>query len=395
METTKNLTIYPTQSSIVKGVVNGRMMSVTAAGSSEDGEKFLAMFEKQQKIQAVKRSDRQKDKTPTDKEEGSAIEDPELSQEDTLEQVKKLAGQGYAVIQPAVSVVVPESKFLERGEYTVIREMGDLFVEPGVAELQPVPPPPLEVMSVGPVGMEQMQSVQRSVTDGVAEQMTGTDSLTEQPVETNNLVEQAVQDPVQVEDMPIEEVQTVRQQVAEEIRPQEQDEEKTTVEYGEAEPEAVFHDVEAAPIKVGETARETSDVEQQLGSRLTQALEQGETRVQLQLTPEHLGAVKVEITHTAEGTVRVALSALRSETRSLLEKHADGLREALGGKTRSQVQVEVRKDEGSQRRDDHPYEGHNGQNRQQQEQRRQARPQRTVDFLQQLRLGLIMEDEQE
>lgn len=192
----------------------------------------------------------------------------------------------------------------------------------------------------------------------------------------------------------------VKPQDKPQVEPQVQQEEtgEIKVEYGEAKPEPVFHDVKAAPIKVSDTAQvreteETPDVDRQLDNRLTQALLQGETRVELQLTPEHLGAVKVEITRTAEGTVHVSLSAQNGQTRSLLEKHASDLQNTLGARTQDQVRVEVNKQEESQRRDQNPYEGHNGQGQRQQEHRRQRQTHSGEDFLQQLRLGLIPVEE--
>lgn len=157
----------------------------------------------------------------------------------------------------------------------------------------------------------------------------------------------------------------------------------------------VFHDVEAAPIKVGEAPAaeqgDTPDVGRQLSAPLVNALEQGDSRVTVQLNPENLGSVEIEITQSANGVLHVALTAANSETRGLLEKHAANLQAMLGSRGQEVVQVEVQRQEESQQGQNHSYDGHNGNpnQQQQQEQRRQRQSQNGGDFLQQLRLGLI------
>lgn len=167
--------------------------------------------------------------------------------------------------------------------------------------------------------------------------------------------------------------------------------------YAASEPQALFQEVEAAPIKVSDAAvpEETSeapDVGQQVDRGLAQALEQGESRVQIDLTPEYLGSVRVEITHTADGALHVALSAESSQTRSLLERHAEQLQSILSGQGREgTVQVEVqRQQESQQHQQQGQYDGHNGHPQQEQQQRRrQEHSENPQDFLHQLRLGLV------
>lgn len=186
---------------------------------------------------------------------------------------------------------------------------------------------------------------------------------------------------------------------AEAVEVSEDDGTEPLLEEAPAEPQPLFHDVEAAPIKVSESTapQESSpagNVEQQVTNGLTQALQQGESRVQIELTPDSLGNVRVEIVHTADGGIHVALSAENSQTRSLLERHADNLQSILGSQTQGQVQVEVQKPQESQQnqqQQENPYDGHNGNNGQPQQEQQQRRQNRgnTEDFLHQLRLGLI------
>ena len=117
--------------------------------------------------------------------------------------------------------------------------------------------------------------------------------------------------------------------------------------------------------------------------------------VRIQLTPENLGEVTVEISRSAEGVLRVALSASSADTRSLLERHAGELQGMLNGRTEQSVEVSVQRQQESQQdqNQQHSYDGHNGSAQDGQDRRRQQREHTTPeDFMQQLRLGLIPDE---
>jgi len=153
----------------------------------------------------------------------------------------------------------------------------------------------------------------------------------------------------------------------------------------------VFEDVKAVPVKVGEAPRTETEqpVEEQVAPRLTEALQNGETHVELQLTPENLGKVTVELTVSKDGGLVVQLHAENRETQNLLSKNSAGLEALLGRETQQEVRVEVPRQEESQRQDlyEQQQEEQHHQRRQQEERRRQEAG--GEDFLQQLRLGLI------
>ncbi len=189
-----------------------------------------------------------------------------------------------------------------------------------------------------------------------------------------------------------------------EVRPDGDADTETEVEVTDVDqgPQQLFHDVKAAPVKVGETYQpeqaEKADVAKQVDTGLAQALEKGESMVRIQLTPENLGSVTVEITRSAEGIIRVALSAHSGETRGLLERHAGELQGLLTSRTQQTVEVEVqRQQEGQQSQNQqNPYDGRNGHGQSGQEERRHPRREHSgssQDFMQQLRLGLIPADE--
>jgi flagellar hook-length control protein FliK len=156
----------------------------------------------------------------------------------------------------------------------------------------------------------------------------------------------------------------------------------------------VFREVETIPVKVGETAPAEETVQipvtEQVGDKLVQALQQGETKVELQLMPENLGRVQVEITMTENGALRVVLHAEDPRTQSLLRQDAMGLQNILGRNTEQDVQVDVPRQQEAQQQNF--YDGRqNDQQQQQQQQNNHAngQQQNDQDFLDQLRLGLI------
>ena len=186
-----------------------------------------------------------------------------------------------------------------------------------------------------------------------------------------------------------------------EPQPQQQEDGAPEMELLDVEqaPQRIFHDVEAAPVKVGEVydAQQTEgpNVVKQLDAQINQAMQDGESLVRIQLTPENLGSVTVEITRSAEGLIRVALGAHSAETRGLLERHAGDLQGMLSSRGQ-EVQVDVQRQAESQQNQNqqHSYDGHNGHAQDGQERRQQRREHTSSpqDFMQQLRLGLIPMD---
>lgn len=167
----------------------------------------------------------------------------------------------------------------------------------------------------------------------------------------------------------------------------------------EQAPQRLFHDVKAAPVKVGEVydteQTEAPDVAQQIDTGLAQALDKGDSMVRIQLNPENLGSVTVEISRSAEGIIHVALNARSGETRGLLERHAGELQGMLASRTQQGVEVEVQRQQESQQGQNQQhqqqnYDGRNGHAQDGQQRRHQRHEQTSSqDFIQQLRLGLI------
>lgn len=159
---------------------------------------------------------------------------------------------------------------------------------------------------------------------------------------------------------------------------------------GTAQP--LFTDTTTMPQRVGDAPvvdTERADLEQQLTGRLTEALSEGSRRVEVRLTPEHLGRVVVEMQQDTDGVLQVVLHAETPEAAKLLSQHSDALGLMLQGTQHTEVRVEVQQpqqDQPSQQQADQNGGQNPGQHRQQEQRRQQADPER---FLQQLRLGLL------
>lgn len=153
----------------------------------------------------------------------------------------------------------------------------------------------------------------------------------------------------------------------------------------------VFEDVKAVPVKVGEAHKAPQPeeiVDKQIAPRIDEALANGQTRVELQLTPENLGKITIQLTTGEDGKLLVVLHAENRDTQNLLSRDTTRLAELLGRETQEEVRVEVPRQEESQRQDLYEQQ----QERRQQQEQRRRRQASGEDFLQQLRLGLIPMD---
>ena len=164
-------------------------------------------------------------------------------------------------------------------------------------------------------------------------------------------------------------------------------------------PQRIFHDVEAAPVKVGETESprpvDEADVVSQVDTQIAQAMQSGSSTVTVKLNPEHLGEVTVQISMRDSGILAIAISARSDDTRALLERHAVHLQELVGSRVREPVEVSIQRGQENQQSQNQQrsYDGHNGHAQEDQQERRQQRGHTSSqDFMQQLRLGLIPAD---
>lgn len=155
----------------------------------------------------------------------------------------------------------------------------------------------------------------------------------------------------------------------------------------------VFRDVEAVPVKVGDatpTVDTTApDMEKQLADTIQANLNNVGDKVQIQLQPENLGHITIELAQHGS-KLGLVIYAESAKTTTLLAQHVGNLGAMLEDRSGQTVQIQVQHQEPEQPQ----YDGHNQQNRQQQEQ--QSQPKQTKaeqdSFLGQLRLGLFQLD---
>lgn len=313
-------------------------------------------------------------------------------QEDPLEQAKKLAEMGAAFFQPEEDFVWIDGD-LETGEIYgvygpedyIIAKVGDQTVNIPIAGLDDQQADQLQQI-VG--DLQRLANAEDPEGDAMLE---ATDPNADHSL--GKVLEKLVDE--QAGKTVDEAAEKAVGQVQEE--PEEQKDESVQAELVDVEqgPRQLFHEVKAAPIKVAESydPQQAESVNDQIAAQVIPAMEQGQTKVELQLTPEHLGSVKVEITQSENGALHVAITAQNSQTRNMLEKHSDNLQNLLAQRTQNSVQVEVQRQEESQPKN--PYDGHNGQHPQQGQEHhgRQRQPANSQDFIHQLRLGLVAEDE--
>ena len=356
------------------------------AGGKDKGDgEFRKMMDKAASGKEAKAEEAPKAETPT---AGKTEEAPVETRESSLERIKRLLEQGYVILQPELGVMTTiNGEVYESGEYVMAWKGSNVEIIP--------------ITDLDEIGMQQLQQLLDNVnslgTIDVSDPEA--DAMLEATDPTVKHGPAALLEKVTAEQFG----KVVSDAAAKVVRPeaeeQQGDELLTEVEVTDAQqaPQPLFHDVKAAPVKVGEVDRapeaQETNVVRQVDDGVAQAMEKGESMVRIQLNPENLGSVTVEISRSVEGVIRVALSAHTGETRSLLERHAGELQGLLSSRTQQSVEVNVQRQQESQQNHNHNYDGHNGhaQDGEQQHQRRQKQD-GSVDFIQQLRLGLIPAD---
>ncbi len=322
-----------------------------------------------------------------------------------MKQQYELAAALMAQAQPVVHDVQPQAVSEE--------------VQPQVMEAAAT----VEVETVIPVQEQQNvaeqqipETVTETVDTGIAEQTAKATEVAEaKPMEAKAEVEAPKEAVGQVQEKPKAEHQEQpgQQEMAsdmnegdarktvEVVKTQEKPTEDTEAETGEMPVESlVFERVEATPIKVAEAPEKPVDVQaddapQQIADKLNIPLQEGESRVVVNLTPENLGHVTVEITRANDGSLSVVLSASTTKAASLLEHHSTGLQQLLAANNDADVRIEIRGGQEGQPQYMDP-NGRNGQQQSQQQHHQQQQHQeehQVQDFIQQLRLGLVSFEE--
>ena len=253
----------------------------------------------------------------------------------------------------------------------------------------------LPVLDTGVVTEAPLEAVTETV------QQTVTEKPLDAPVEVRQQVVETEERPVEVEVADTEKavavtaerleakVQTVEEETAEDAAP-------VVVEQQQQQQVPVFEQVEATPVKVAEPTDPVrladEDGMEQLSAQIERFLvnENGSETVELTLEPASLGKVRVEIVHNVDGSLHVHLSAGNERALGLLNRGAETLQHLMNTENRPSVTVQVRSSGQSEQQFLNPNGDPNQQQRQQQQQQQNRHQHdRTQDFMQQLRLGLV------
>ncbi len=167
-------------------------------------------------------------------------------------------------------------------------------------------------------------------------------------------------------------------------------------EQAEAPAKPLFQNTEQIPVKVGDAPTldtQSADFNEQLGRQISKALQNGEQKLSISLSPDNLGKMVVELTRSPDGALQVLLHASTSAAATLLNDRSMELSAMLRNNTQAPVYIEVQHPQESSAYHQQQQNQHNQQNQQgQQQQQNQHGKQQVQDFLEQLRLGMILPD---
>ena len=157
----------------------------------------------------------------------------------------------------------------------------------------------------------------------------------------------------------------------------------------------VFDKAEAVPVKVADSgepvAPEAEDAAAQLGRQIEQAMMNGQSTVEVTLTPASLGQLTVAIARSGDGDLSIILTTVTGKAAQLLDRHVGSLQNMLADSQNVHVEIETRTQETQPQQFLNPDGQNNHHHNQQQQQNQQDKDERRDDgdFLQQLRLGLV------
>lgn len=356
----------------------------TGSNQSPEGADFDAMLRQQtqasQPQKAQKPADKSNDKQPAQK-----------PQEDSTQE--EITEEGYAVAaglvtsQPVVlfDVLTPET--VQAPAAALVEEAAPVAAENAAAPVQEILAEDAG-LSAQPKA-EPVQAEQQFVPveeQAAAPQAEGTVEVAPEAV-------QPQQEEAPVEVKVAQKAPAHAQQQTSAV--EEEAPETADVEVWTGRP--LFQPEAPAPVKVADNYEaiplEEEGAQEQLSNRLANAIEQGQSRVELQLNPASLGKLTVEITQNQNGDISIVF---RPETvraaQILSNSHFTGLMENKDGNLNlsraADIQIVY-----PEQPEDHANQFLNpdGQNRQQQSRQQQEKKHKgaTEDFIQQLRLGLV------
>lgn len=329
-------------------------------------------------------------------------EKPVKGEEENLEEGRlPVEKQEEEELKPENLAGNPNAVVMELFRPEIVEGAGEQAAEPILAAI------PEETVQETAMDLEgQSPELETGVDAGVGAEV----SMEQQPRDFGQAMEEApvqqeTTQPVQVrqEDAPEQAVEEVDKPDdlpdTVEVKVENLEEGEETSGESAAAGQAVFHETESVPVKVGERYEtvdtQKPEMENQLADVIRGAAQTGTERIQIHLAPQNLGSLVIEMTKDANGALQVVLHTSNAKAAGVLNQHLDGLHNALQSYGQEEVRVEVQRGQESQEQHfkQADPDGRGQHQQRQQQERHEEDSVNGQEFLQKLRLGLFGTDE--
>lgn len=328
-------------------------------------------------------------------------EKPVKGEEENLEEGRLPVEKQEEELKPENLAGNPNAVVMELFRPEIVEGAGEQAAEPILAAI------PEETVQETAMDLEgQSPELETGVDAGVGAEV----SMEQQPKDFGQAMEEApvqqeTTQPVQVrqEDAPEQAVEEVDKPDdlpdTVEVKVENLEEGEETSGESAAAGQAVFHETESVPVKVGERYEtvdtQKPEMENQLADVICGAVQTGTERIQIHLAPQNLGSLVIEMTKDANGALQVVLHTSNAKAAGVLNQHLDGLHNALQSYGQEEVRVEVQRGQESQEQHfkQADPDGRGQHQQRQQQERHEEDSVNGQEFLQKLRLGLFGTDE--
>ncbi len=328
-------------------------------------------------------------------------EKPVKGEEENLEEGRLPVEKQEEELKPENLAGNPNAVVMELFRPEIVEGAGEQTAEPILAAI------PEETVQETAMDLEgQSPELETGVDAGVGAEV----SMEQQPRDFGQAMEEApvqqeTAQPVQVrqEDAPEQAVEEVDKPDdlpdTVEVKVENLEEGEETSGESAAAGQAVFHETESVPVKVGERYEtvdtQKPEMENQLADVIRGAAQTGTERIQIHLAPQNLGSLVIEMTKDANGALQVVLHTSNAKAAGVLNQHLDGLHNALQSYGQEEVRVEVQRGQESQEQHfkQADPDGRGQHQQRQQQERHEEDSVNGQEFLQKLRLGLFGTDE--
>ena len=328
-------------------------------------------------------------------------EKPVKGEEENLEEGRLPVEKQEEELKPENLAGNPNAVVMELFRPEIVEGAGEQAAEPILAAI------PEETVQETAMDLEgQSPELETGVDAGVGAEV----SMEQQPRDFGQAMEEApvqqeTAQPVQVrqEDAPEQAVEEVDKPDdlpdTVEVKVENLEEGEETSGESAAAGQAVFHETESVPVKVGERYEtvdtQKPEMENQLADVISGAVQTGTERIQIHLAPQNLGSLVIEMTKDANGALQVVLHTSNAKAAGVLNQHLDGLHNALQSYGQEEVRVEVQRGQESQEQHfkQADPDGRGQHQQRQQQERHEEDSVNGQEFLQKLRLGLFGTDE--